>query len=269
MVRLTLIDNLDEARGHIKKGIERLIEIELRRELAWIQEDLRDLTKIGPLIAAFAPIEEVQHQAYNHLKRFLCSHDMSIIDPNRVQEAITKAKFLYRGLAYKLIDRLKEILDLRQSLIVDKRLPKYLSKEVVRIAPPDLLERTPHWAFNRLPLYLEAITIRQTSKDKDPQRDEKRGSEINAFRKRLEKLQAPPKVKDDLAWTIEEYALSVFAQKLGTAFPVSAKRIEEKFQNASESISQQPDVPQQSGQVSKIIDKPTDADLQSLKSLFR
>ena len=268
-LRLTLIDNLDEARGHIKKGIERLIEIELRRELAWIQEDLRDLTKIGPVIAAFAPIEEVQRQAYNHLKRFLCTHNMGIIDPNRIQETITKAKSLSRGLAYKLIDRLKEILDLRQSLIVDKRLPKYLSNEVVRIAPPDLLERTPHWAFNRLPLYLEAITIRQTSRDKDPQRDEKRGSEIDAFRKRLEKLQAPPEVKEDLAWTIEEYALSVFAQKLGTAFPVSAKRIEEKFQNTSESMSQKLSVPHQSEPVSKIIDKPTDADLQSLKSLFR
>ena len=141
----------------------------------------------------------------------------------------SKAEILSKGLAYKLIGRLKEILDLRQSLIVDKRLPKYLSNEVVRIAPPDLLERTPYWAFNRLPLYLETITIRQTSRDKDPQRDEKRHSEIDAFRKRLEKLQAPPEIKEGLAWTIEEYALSVFAQKLGTAFPVSAKRIEAKF----------------------------------------
>ncbi len=267
-LRLTLVDNLDEARAHIKKGIERLIEIELRRELAWIQEDLRDLAKIGPVIAAFAPIEEVKRQAYNHLKRFLCTHNIVTIDPNRVQEAISKAKSLSRGLAYKLIGRLKEILDLRQSLIVNKRLPKYLSNEVVRIAPPDLLERTPYWAFNRLPLYLETITIRQTSRDKDPQRDEKRQSEIDAFRKRLEKLQAQPEIKEDLAWTIEEYALSVFAQKLGTAFPVSAKRIEAKFRIASESISQQPSVYHQSEQVSKIIDKPTDADLQSLKSLF-
>ena len=179
-LRLTLIDNLDEARGHIKKGIERLIEIELRRELAWIQEDLRDLAKIGPVIAAFAPIEEVQRQAYNHLRCFLCTHNMGIIDPNRIQEAITKAKSLSRGLAYKLIGRLKEILDLRQSLIVDKRLPKYLSNEVVRIAPPDLLERTPYWAFNRLPLYLEAITIRQTSKQR-PATRRKAGIEIDAF----------------------------------------------------------------------------------------
>ena len=194
---------------------------------------------------------------------------MGIIDPNRIQEAITKAKSLSRGLVYKLIGRLKEILDLRQSLIVDKRLPKYLSNEVVRIAPPDLLERTPHWAFNRLPLYLQAITIRQTSRDKDPQRDEKRESEIVAFRKRLEKLQAPPEVSEDLAWTIEEYALSVFAQKLGTAFPYPPNELKKSFKMRSESISQQPSVPHQSEPVSEIIDKPTDADLQSLKSLFR
>jgi len=266
-LRLSLMDNRAEARRQNWKGIERLIEIELRRELAWIQEDLRDIAKIGPALAAFAPIQEIQDQAYCHLKRFLCTHNINTIDPKLIREVATQAKTLSKGLAYKLIDRLKEILELRQSLIVDKGLPKTLSNEVNRIAPPNMLTRTPHWAFNRLPRYLEAVKIRQTARERDPQRDEKRQSEIDAFRNRLKRLDASPEVREDLAWTIEEYALSVFAQQLGTAFPVSAKRIEEKFANAGDAPPKQTEVPRPAAG-KKAVDKPTEADLQSLKSLF-
>ncbi len=266
-LRLSLMDNLDQARSHNQMGIEKLIAIELRRELAWIQEDLRDLAKIGPAIAAFAPLQDIQDQAYDHLVRLLCSHDIDTIDPIRIQKATDETKALSRGLAYKLIDRLREILDIRQSLIVDEGLPIALAKEIHRLAPPDLLKRTPHWAFNRLPLYLKAIKMRQAALDKDPQRYEERQSEIDAFRNRLQKLEAPSRIKEDLTWTIEEYELSVFAQKTGTAFPVSAKRIEEKFQKSGESNSRQTRGAKPEAR-DKVIDKPTNADLQSLKSLF-
>lgn len=267
-LRMSLMDNLNKARSQIRKGTERLIEIELRRELAWIREDLRDLAKLGPVIATVAPIQDIQDQAYNHLKRFICTHDVDTIDPELIRKTVNQAKTLSRGLAYKLIDQLKDILDLRQSLIVDKDLPQVLGNEIDRLAPPDLLEKTPHWAFNRLPRYLEAIKIRQVARDKDPQRDQKRQSEIDVFRKRLQKLEASPEVIQDLAWTIEEYALSIFAQRLGTAFPVSAKRIEEKFANAEGRRQTQPKTPNQEAD-RKVADKPTDADLQSLKSLFK
>jgi len=266
-LRLSLMDNLAEARRQNRRGIARLIEVELRRELAWIQEDLRDLAKIGPVLATFAPIQEIQDQAYCHLKRFLCTHNINTIDPDLIREVATQAKELSRGLAYKLVDQLREILELRQLLIVDKGLSKKLRKEVDRIAPPDLLTQTPHWAFNRLPRYLEAVKIRQTAQEKDPQRDEKRQSEIDALRNRLQRLDTSPEVKEELVWTIEEYALSVFAQQLGTAFPVSAKRIEEKFADAGGSSPKQTEIPPPAAN-KKTIDKPTEADLQSLKSLF-
>jgi ATP-dependent helicase HrpA len=34
---------------------------------------------------------------------------------------------------------------------------------------------------------------------------------------------------EELFWMIEEYKVSIFAQELKTAVPVSAKRLEEKF----------------------------------------
>jgi ATP-dependent helicase HrpA len=34
---------------------------------------------------------------------------------------------------------------------------------------------------------------------------------------------------EELFWLIEEYKVSIFAQELKTALPVSAKRLDEKF----------------------------------------
>ena len=58
-LRLTLIDNLDEARGHIRKGSNVLSRSNLERA-SLDPRRISGLAKIGPVIAAFAPIEEVQ-----------------------------------------------------------------------------------------------------------------------------------------------------------------------------------------------------------------
>jgi hypothetical protein len=123
--------------------------------------------------------------------------------------------------------------------------------------------------LKRLPVYLQAIRRRANDRERDPERDRKRASEIDRLHQRLNTLTAESEVFDDLRWSIEEYALSLYAQSLGTAFPVSAKRIEKKFKDAGEDAIQKsnkatPTKPENKSEP----DKPTDADLQSLKSFF-
>ncbi|MFL3658918.1 MAG: DUF3418 domain-containing protein, partial [Opitutales bacterium] len=115
------------------------------------------------------------------------------------------------------------------------------------------------------------IELRSRNRQTDPQRDQRRQEEIDALKSRLKSLSAPQETIEEISWTIEEYALSLFAQKLGTAFPVSAKRISEKFAKAGAAPAAFPQnlktppakaVPKTTG------DKPTQSDLQKLQSFF-
>ncbi len=269
-IKLTILKTLADAQSANRDGITALIEHELRRELAWIQEDLKDFSKLGPVAIAFAPLEQLKTQAFVHIKRFLCTHDLERIDKQAIGQVVERSKTTSRGFAYKVLDQIELILNARQELKVMSGLPKELQSEVDRLIPIDFLERTPHWALKRLPAYLEAVKLRSQDRIRDPKRDSQRQEEINTFRNRLLHLKTTKSQLEDISWSIEEYALSLFAQKLGTAFPISAKRLNEKFDHAnsesrSSGFSQQasPARPQK-----EPADKPTDADLKNLKSFF-
>lgn len=272
-LKLAIFKTVHEAKTANQAGISTLIEHELRRELAWIQEDLRDFSQIGPVAIAFAPLEDLKQQGFAHIKRLLCTHNLNTIDTTAIAEIADKAKTESRGLTYKLIDLLKAILNARQTLKVTTDLPADLQAEVDRLVPADFLIRTPHWALKRIPIYLEAITLRASNRLRDSERDRRRQAEIDTLRSRLNLLVAPQETVEEIAWTIEEYALSLFAQKLGTAFPVSAKRLERKFKDAGAASSEIPKTstkpPPSKSSARATADKPTHSDLESLKSFFK
>ncbi len=271
VLKTTLAKSDSEAKQLNRVGIEQLLKHELRRELAWIQEDLKDFTKLGPVAVAFAPLENLKQQAYSHVERFLCSHGLDSLDEAAIQTRRDEAKAQSRGFVYKLIDCIQEILDTRQALKVRKDLPDDLQGQVDRLVPPDFLENTPNWALQRLPLYLQTIPIRLQSRQRDPSRDAEREQRVERLRSRLASQDHDRDTRDDIYWSIEEFALSLYAQSLGTAFPVSEKRILKKLEsNQARPLNNpiQTRSPLASEKSAPPVDKPTEADLNSLKSLF-
>ncbi len=76
--------------------------------------------------------------------------------------------------------------------------------------------------------YLQAIEIRLDTLRDDPDRDRRRmalcrrlEADYEAVRRRV----APGPEVDDVAWLLEELRVATFAQRLGTAVPVSEKRV--------------------------------------------
>ena len=87
----------------------------------------------------------------------------------------------------------------------------------------------PHW--QRLPRYLHAIELRLTAARANPARDRVNGDIIDGLEDEYAALCAgypagplPPAVAD-VGWLLEELRVSLFAQSLGTAAPISAKRV--------------------------------------------
>jgi ATP-dependent helicase HrpA len=101
-------------------------------------------------------------------------------------------------------------------------------EHLARLVHPGFLHGLPLARLEHYPRYLEALRRRVDRLKRDPARDQQRLLEVQPFERALERLRAArpgdPAV-DRLRWQIEEFRVSLFAQELGTAEPVSAKRI--------------------------------------------
>jgi ATP-dependent helicase HrpA len=71
----------------------------------------------------------------------------------------------------------------------------------------------------------------------NPVKDQERARQLAPFAEAYKKLAAAPPASpearrhlEELRWMLEEYKVSLFAQELGTAFPVSAKRLEQQLE---------------------------------------
>ena len=96
---------------------------------------------------------------------------------------------------------------------------------------------TPKRWLQRIPHYLRGIELRLDKAAHDADRDARRLAELAPFQDRFFAAVArrDPAEAESEAWTdfrfaLEEYRLSLFAQEVKTAMPVSAKRLESMWQ---------------------------------------
>lgn len=87
--------------------------------------------------------------------------------------------------------------------------------------------------LRHLPRYLQAMTIRLQEMSADPDKDADRQDEVDEAQSYLsQRLAKLPRGRDktrevkDIRWMIEELRVSLFAQRLGTARPISLRRIQ-------------------------------------------
>jgi len=94
---------------------------------------------------------------------------------------------------------------------------------------PGFLRQTPPTALAQLPRYLDAMRLRAERALRDPAKDQARMLELAPFVHALDAVRATPAFVDPrwqaLRWDLEELRVSLFAQELGTPFPVSPKRL--------------------------------------------
>jgi len=99
-----------------------------------------------------------------------------------------------------------------------------MREDLKDLLPADFLERTPFEHLKYLPRYLKALLVRAERADLNPSRDKQRAEQIRPY---LELVRnAPSKLPPDFRWMVEEFRVSLFAQELGTAYPISAARLD-------------------------------------------
>jgi len=105
-----------------------------------------------------------------------------------------------------------------------------LRTQLAWLMPAGFLLTTPWERLKEFPRYLKAIEQRLEKLRLDPRRDAQLAAEIAPlearYRERLkvERGLRPPG-DDEFRWLLEEFRVSLFAQKLGTRVTVSARRL--------------------------------------------
>ena len=197
----------------------------------------------APYPSTKALVEDLQLAT---VKRLLPNID-TLPDDDALADAVMGVTEVYEDTVYALAHDVIAIL--RAYANVDKAtsgkadLPmlsvlQSVREHIATLVFPGFIGATPPAALPRIPKYLEADLIRLTKAKSDKNRDVRWAWEADEARQLVDKAvqraktepagprhEALTKQADDARWMLEEFYVSLWAQELGTAKPVSLQRI--------------------------------------------
>jgi ATP-dependent helicase HrpA len=216
-----------------------LFERQLGHDLMWTQRDLRAMRELGPLTTTLAPLETLQEQAFESIRRWVTGRSVEPLTAGGFATVLEKAKSDLRGIVPRFVDLLREILTLRQELLVLPAPPPGMERTLAGLMPADFLRVTPFAQLAHFPRYLKAMKLRADRAKKNPAKDAERVAQLAAYEKVIERVKSPaargssggrstiPEAEwESVRWLLEEYRVSLFAQELGTAEPVSSVKLD-------------------------------------------
>jgi ATP-dependent helicase HrpA len=264
-VNVGLFRTQNAARKSTLGGVQKLVELAVQKDLGWIEIDLRALTRFSALYAPIGSVEELQESALEHLKRYILPYDFPFpLTHSNFQIAVEEARRKIPGITPPFLDRVNAVLQLHQQVRVRVGAPgkgasapktkltdfsqlgisnsgpqpaNPLALELAALMPSRFLEKISFERLPHLPRYLKALLIRAERAALNPAKDQERARQIFPYLEALKKIQATQEMSaeknrlaEEFRWLIEEFKVSIFAQELGTAVPVSAKRLDQHFE---------------------------------------
>jgi ATP-dependent helicase HrpA len=222
-IAVRLFATPEEAAAASRAGLAKLFETQLRHDLGWLEKDLKALRHLGTLAVTLTTPDALQQDALESIRRWVCGRPVSPLHAAEFAKQLAAAKQDLRGLVPKLGDWLKEIFTLRLALQTTKVTYPGMAEDLAALLPPDFLRATPFTRVQHLPRYLKGMQARAERAKRDPAKDATRAKELAPFVVAVKKL---GREAGELRWLVEEFRVSLFAQELGTAEPVSAVRLE-------------------------------------------
>lgn len=266
-VSLRLFRTEDLAKQASLGGIQKLVELALSKDFAWLHRDLRELNRFDALVTNLCPLDELQENAFENLKRHVLPPEVfwPLTETDFVK-AVQATRLELPGLAQKFVDQVGAILRARKEIqqrcgpspVLATTKPKTLSdlsqlsiatkdaakpanlwaEELESLLPRHFLLEIPFNQLQHIPRYLKALATRMERAKLNPAKDKERSALVAPYLARLKALRenAPKSAGararlEEFRWMVEEYKVSVFAQEVGTAHPVSPKRLDEHLQN--------------------------------------
>ncbi|WP_225919550.1 ATP-dependent RNA helicase HrpA [Actomonas aquatica] len=228
MLRLSRAE--DDAARRRPAGLRAMLAQGLRYEIAWLEKDLKALKAVGPLAATFVPLAELQVDALANLTTWATDPArLPTVDGRRTrvqfERVVADTKVALRRRVPQFLDEVKAVLELRQQTQVHATPYPGMQAEVAALVGRHFLRDVPQAQLQHLPRYLQARLLRAERWQQNRAKDEQRAAELTQLAKAAEAVVGKPGAAE-LRWLLEELRVSVFAQHLGTAEPVSVKKVE-------------------------------------------
>ena len=240
-VSIEVFDEPAVASSRHHAGLRRLVALQIREALKYLEKNIPDLQKMSVLYLALGSAEELREQIIG-----LAIDRAFLMDPlptdaisfrRRVDDGRGRLTLIANEIARAahavLIDHAAALRKLK-----DARAPKEVSDDIeaqlARLVSKRFLQTTPWPQLTHLPRYLKGVVMRLDKWRTDPARDAARLAELRPIEQRYLRTVAERKgVRDarleEFRWLLEELRISLFAQELRTPQPVSAKRLDKAW----------------------------------------
>ena len=241
---LRVFENADEALRAHRAGVERLLRLSLAAEFRRAQ---KQLTLKPRLAVAFAPHgradtlrEDIVEGAFADVLR---EHDLGVRDRaawqalrDGVSRGLFGAAMERLKLAEPILAALAELQPWLKPATRGQAAASYadLRGQLDALLAPGFLRELPRARLAHLPRYLKGMRLRAEKLRGDPARDHARMQQVLPYWCTVLDTRASGDNSDaleTLRWLVEEWRVSVFAQDLKTAEPVSGKRMAQVLRN--------------------------------------
>jgi ATP-dependent helicase HrpA len=240
-VEIEVFDEPDAAAAQHRAGLRRLVALQLKDPLKYLEKNIPGLTAMGAAFMPLGSLEELRAQIVDvavdraFLADPLPADERSFkarVDEGRARLNLIAAE-VARQAGVVLVEHAAALRKLK-----DSKPPRDVADDVQaqlqRLVGKRFLATTPWTVLQHLPRYLKAVTLRLDKLRTDPARDATRLAELRPLEQRwvrkLAELRGAPHARlDEYRWLLEELRVSLFAQELRTPQPVSAKRLDKAW----------------------------------------
>lgn len=240
-VDVRLFRTAEEAREATPAAVRQLAEWALAKEVTWMTRELRALAVPAKVAArpaaslsealaratpsAGGPAGAAAVHARDHLLDHLLRFDpLFPLTEGRFTALCDAARKTLPVETQRLIALWKQIMQQRTALLALPKSYPGLAEDMARLIPETFPARVPPAQLAHLPRYLKAMNVRNDRWIASPGKDADKAVLVARFDGWAARV--PAEKREALRWMLEEYRVQVFAQELGTAQPVSVKRLE-------------------------------------------
>ncbi|MBZ8138963.1 ATP-dependent RNA helicase HrpA [Rubrivivax gelatinosus] len=241
-VEIEVFDEPEAAAAKHRVGLRRLVALQIREPLKYLEKNIPDLPKMGVTFMALGgTVEELRQQIVDvAVDRAFLAEPLPTDERSfkaRIDEGRTRLNLIAQEVARLAGVVLAEYAVAARKL-KDSRPPKDVADDVAqqlqRLVPKRFLVATDWAALAHFPRYLKAVTLRLDKLRADPARDATRLAELRPLEqrywRRIAELKGAQHARlDEYRWLLEELRVSLFAQELRTPQPVSIKRLQKAW----------------------------------------
>lgn len=246
-VSLRLFTRREQALAVHPAGVAALFAVHFAKDLKFLKRSLALPEEVHPAARYFGGSRRLEEAMAERVMQELFA------TPIRTQREFaalaasggTKILPAGRALLYALIPVIRSYAALRRELAAPSSgkgplstLCRRLEEEASRLLPQNFVSLYETARYRQMERYLQALTLRARRALTAPEKDRAKSNHLQPFSERLRLLlqtlrpetsAEKRRALEELFWLIEEYKVSLFAQELKTAVPVSAKRLEDRF----------------------------------------